>query len=139
MADQPASSGKKRRVKNPETFRERASKASNDSEISKNAGRKSVAGRIARAIAWPFKKAASAIWNFRPLKFLHKPLRLIGKVIFPVYFRQSLKELKLVSWPTWRESRRLTSAVLVFAIVFGALIAGVDYGLDKLFRNILLK
>jgi preprotein translocase subunit SecE len=32
----------------------------------------------------------------------------------------------------------LTFAVLVFAIVFGAVIAGVDWVLDKIFRHLLL-
>jgi preprotein translocase SecE subunit len=50
-----------------------------------------------------------------------------------------LQELRLVTWPNWKQSRQLTFAVLVFAVIFGAAIAVVDYGLDKVFRNILLK
>jgi preprotein translocase SecE subunit len=44
-----------------------------------------------------------------------------------------------VTWPTWRESRRLTGAVILFSVIFGGLIAIVDYGLDKLFKQLLLK
>jgi preprotein translocase SecE subunit len=66
-------------------------------------------------------------------------LRLLGKVLFPAYLRNSWQELRLVTWPNWKQSRQLTSAVLIFAIIFGAVIALVDYGLDKVFRSILLK
>ena len=72
-------------------------------------------------------------------KFIGKVLSLIGKVLLPVYVRNSWKELKLVTWPSLKLSRQLTFAVLMFAVVFGAAIAGVDWGLDKLFRQVLLK
>ena len=68
-----------------------------------------------------------------------KPIHWIGLVIVPRYFRNSAKELKMVTWPNRRETRRLTTAVLIFAIIFGVLIAIVDYGLDKIFKRILLK
>jgi preprotein translocase SecE subunit len=138
VADQPPKATKKRRVKNPETFRERAVKAATENEAPKRS-LKQAGGKVATPIARPVSRAASKLWNFKPLKLLHKPLRLIGRIVFPVYFRQSFRELRLVKWPDWLESRRLTIAVLIFAIIFGALIAGVDYGLDKAFRSILLK
>ncbi|MBL8121365.1 preprotein translocase subunit SecE [Candidatus Saccharibacteria bacterium] len=55
------------------------------------------------------------------------------------YMRDSWRELRGVTWPTFREGRRLTTAVIIFSIVFGLLIAGIDFGLDKAFRQILLK
>jgi preprotein translocase SecE subunit len=124
MADnKPAKAKTKRLVKDPETFRERALKASEDSgKPARSAGIKQAGGKIAS-----------------PVAFLFKPLRAIGRVIFPAYFRNSWQELRLVTWPTWKQSRQLTFAVLVFAVIFGAIIALVDYGLDKVFRNILLK
>ena len=57
----------------------------------------------------------------------------------PRYFRESFKELKLVTWPNRKETTQLTLAVFTFAIIFGILVAVVDYGLDILFRNIILK
>jgi preprotein translocase SecE subunit len=66
---------------------------------------------------------------------LAKPLRYI----IPPYFRNSWRELKLVTWPNRRETFRLTGAVIAFSIVFGGVVAAVDYGLDKLFREVLLK
>lgn len=120
---------KKRRVKNPETFRERALKAGDaETQAKRPAAVKRASGKVTRPVAVPFR------WLGRS-----KVIRLIGKVIFPAYFRKSWHELKLVTWPSWKQSRQLTFAVLIFAIAFGALIAGVDYGLDKVFKNLLLK
>jgi preprotein translocase SecE subunit len=130
MADtQPVKPKAKRQVKNPETFRERAVKASeSDNKPERISKVKTSGGKLLRPAAAPFKKAAR-----------FKPLRIIGKIIFPAYFRNSWQELRKVTWPNWKQSRQLTTAVLIFAIIFGAIIALVDYGLDKVFRDILLK
>ena len=66
-------------------------------------------------------------------------MRIIGAILLPRYFRNSWKELRQVTWPNGRESRRLTIAVVLFATVFGLVIALVDYGLDKVFKQVLLK
>jgi preprotein translocase subunit SecE len=132
VPDQPAKKTK-RQVKNPETFRERALKAAEVSDKPKRSDRLKQAGSKATSPAFtPVANASRSI-------FALKPFRLVGKVLFPVYLRRSWRELRLVTWPNWRESRRLTFAVLIFAVVFGAVIAVVDYGLDKIFRHILLK
>lgn len=139
MADEPGKKAK-RRVKNPETFRERAVKASALSEQPPKRGLlRRVLGAILGPIVRPLGRAIRAFFGLPVFGVLHRPLRLIGKVVFPPYLRNSWRELQLVAWPSWRESRRLTFAVLVFAVIFGAAIAGVDYGLDKLFRHVLLK
>ncbi|MBI2592482.1 preprotein translocase subunit SecE [Candidatus Saccharibacteria bacterium] len=59
--------------------------------------------------------------------------------LMPTYFINSWREVKQVSWPNRRETWRLTLAVFVFAIVFGALIAGVDWVLDQGFKKVILK
>lgn len=79
------------------------------------------------------------VWRSKPVRIIRTPFRWLGKILVPTYFRQSWRELKLVTWPSWKQSWQLTYAVLIFAVVFGAIIAAVDYGLDKVFRNILLK
>ena len=71
--------------------------------------------------------------------FLLPPLRFLGRVIGLRYIRDSARELRGVTWPSFRDSRRLTGAVILFSVVFGLFIAVVDYGLDKLFRQILIK
>ena len=130
----------KRIVKNPETFRERAIKATEAGDQPSRFKRvRQTIGKLLRAIFRPFKAILVAIFSLAIFKVFRRPLRLIGRILLPKYFRESWRELKQVTWPTWQQSRQLTSAVLVFAIVFGAVIAVVDFGLDKLFRNILLK
>ncbi|HEX4774920.1 MAG TPA: preprotein translocase subunit SecE [Candidatus Saccharimonadales bacterium] len=133
MADKPK---QKRLVRNPDTFRERAVKAG---EAEAKVGRRGRLKQLLGSIFGPVGKGFRAIARWKPLAPLLKVLRFIGKIIFPSYFRNSWRELKLVTWPNWKQSRQLTFAVLVFAIVFGAAIAVVDFGLDKLFKNILLK
>lgn len=125
-----------RKVKNPETFRERAVKAS---EQSLQPSRRSRFGSAAARPARPVVGAARKVGNNKAAQIVAKPFRLLGRVLFPKYFRNSYRELRQVKWPDSRESRQLTFAVLAFAIVFGVLVAVVDFGLDKLFRGVLLK
>ena len=70
-----------------------------------------------------------------PFRFLKRILRWL----VPRYFVNSWRELRLVVWPNRRETWRLTLAVFIFAVVFGALVAGVDKGLDELFKKVILK
>lgn len=67
-------------------------------------------------------------------RFLNKK-----RSIIPKYFKESWRELKLVNWPNRKETAKLTFAVIVFAFVFGLMITIVDFGLDKLFRELLLR
>lgn len=71
--------------------------------------------------------------------FKLRVIRFIGRFLGLKYLRDSWLELRSVTWPTIRESLRLTSAVIIFSIVFGLFIMVIDYGLDKLFKQFLLK
>lgn len=71
----------------------------------------------------------------RPLRPVVRPLRWL----VPIYFVNSWHELRHVSWPNRRETWRLTIAVFIFAIVFGSLVAGVDWILDQVFKKVILK
>ena len=89
-------------------------------------------------------KPLAFLWGFvkpllRPLAPVGRLLRKVGGWLVPSYFINSWRELKKVTWPNRKETWRLTAAVFVFAIVFGALIAVVDYGLDKIFKELVLK
>lgn len=95
---------------------------------------------IGRGLAWlshrpPLKQIGHGLRWFARLRVV----RFISKVLGLSYIRHSWQELRDVTWPTRREGRRLTTAVVLFAIVFAGVIAIVDYGLDKLFRQVLLK
>jgi hypothetical protein len=48
------------------------------------------------------------------------------------------KELRQVTWPGRKETRQLTLAVFVFATVFGLMVTLTDYGLDKVFKKVIL-
>lgn len=95
---------------------------------------------IGKGLGWiahnpPLKQIGHGIaWFFRL-----RGMRLLGRIIGFSYIRNSWRELQDVTWPNRREGRRLTTAVIIFSIIFGALIAIVDFGLDKLFKQVFLK
>lgn len=128
MAEESGKS-KRRVIKKNESVREQAEKAA---ENSKQPRRLQTTKRHASA---PFRATGRGLGKLG--KF--KPFRIIGLILVPPYFRNSWKELRQVTWPSRRDSRRLTFAVIVFAIVFGCLVALLDYILDKVFKEVLLK
>lgn len=141
MADTPK---KKRQLKKTETVRQRAERVSNE-PTSKKRRLKSTAGKAVT----PFKAVGRALARiFRPFAFLLKPFktkparkigRFLASVLLLRFIRDSWKELRLVKWPTARETVRLTMAVFIFSILFGILIAITDYGLDKIFRKVFIE
>src|SRR5581483_6968072 len=124
----PETKPSKRRVKNPDSFREKALKAKAEEQQTNRS-----------KLALVLKNALKPVVTVIRLFFKLKLVRLITKIIFPKYFRKSFTELKLVTWPTLKQSRQLTFAVIIFAVLFGASVALLDLGLDKIFRSILLK
>jgi len=42
------------------------------------------------------------------------------------FFRETVGELRKVSWPTWPEARQLTGLVLLVMVVMGALLGATD-------------
>lgn len=76
---------------------------------------------------------ATAKRALRPLGFLR-----FLRFIMPPYFRNSWRELKQVTWPSRKETWQLTLAVFLFATIFGLVVAVTDFGLDKVFKRILL-
>ncbi len=132
---------KVRRVKNPETFREKALKASEAEQ--KPSKSSHVSSKLISWIFVPIKKILIVIGHTKPVqiiwKIIRKPVRVIGLIVLPRYIRNSWIELKQVTWPDWKTSRKLTSAVIIFALIFGITVAIVDFLLDKLFKNVLLK
>ena len=127
MAEETAKS--KRRIKKTETVREKAVKLA---ESEKKPRRLQGTKRHARA---PFRLLAK-LGRFLG-KF--KVFRIIGLILVPPYFRNSFKELRQVTWTKPKESFRLTFAVFAFAAVFGCVVALLDFGLDKVFKEVLLK
>jgi preprotein translocase SecE subunit len=133
---------KKRVLKRVETVRERASKTTKSSQPQRL--------RQARiVIAKPLKRVNSAIARLlRPFGFMLKPfktrpMRIIGRVLARIlllsYFRESWNELRQVKWPSRKQTWQLTLAVFTFALFFGVIIAVTDFGLDKLFKALILE
>lgn len=120
---------KRRLVKKAETVREKVEKAT---ESDRQPRRLQATRRQASA---PFRFVGRGLRRLN--KF--KPFRIIGLILVPPYFRNSWRELRRVTWPGFRLSLRLTFAVTVFAIIFGCVIAGLDWVLDKLFKEVILK
>ncbi len=78
-------------------------------------------------LLWPFKQ--------EPVK---KVLRFFGKILFINYIIASFKEVQQVTWPNRKETIKLTTAVILFAIVFAAIVAGADWVIDKTLREIII-
>ena len=120
MPDKQPAKNKRRVVKDPETFRERALRASAaaDDKSARTGRLKDSVNAATKPVAGPARQKASNFLNRKPMRPVRKVLSVIGKVIFPTYFRDSWRELRLVTWPNWEQSRQLTFAVLVFANMY---------------------
>ena len=126
----------KRRIIKAETVREKAAKA----EAPKKPRRVS---QVASSASGGIKKASTVgRREFHPIKLPdNKVGRFLGKSrrFVPKFFREAWAELKLVTWPNRKETIKMTTAVIMFAIIFGGIVALTDYGLEKFFRQVLLK
>lgn len=129
MAENEGKQRKPRIRKTAPTVRQKIEEAQHKSE--EQARPKAVA-KINR-LTLPAGKATKRISPvFRPL------IKLV-KWLTPRYLANSWVEMRQVQWPARKETWRLTLAVFIFAIVFGALVAGVDKGLDEVFKKLVLK
>lgn len=52
---------------------------------------------------------------------------------FQQYIKDVIQEMKKVTWPSQDELKGSTMVVIVFAIIMGCFVAGVDLGLSMLF------
>lgn len=126
---------KKPRIRKVETVRERQAKSAAKAGKTK----KRPVRAAARVAAKPFNRPARAV--AKPARVVARPFRwparILGRILVPRYVRNSFKELRQVTWPTRRETWKLTFAVMIFALAFGTAVALTDYGLDKIIRRII--
>jgi preprotein translocase SecE subunit len=133
---------KRRVVKKSETVREKREKAS-DAPVKRRRVRHAV-GKANTPVKAVGRGVAKAARPLNPLlaPFRLRPVRFIGRILYKIlligYFVNSWRELRQVSWPNRRETTKLTIAVFVFAITFSLLVAVLDYGLDKVFKQLLV-
>lgn len=126
----------KRSIRPPQSMRERTLDASTTKKKTRRVK------QTASAIAKPIKAAHE---YGKKMYFLPMPDNKLGRFFnkrryfIPKYFREAWTELKDVKWPNRKDTTKLTLAVFMFAIIFGILVAVTDYGLDKVFKKVLLK
>lgn len=131
-----AEAKKKRVIRKPETVREKATKKTDATPKPRRLHK--AAGAVKRPIG-----AARTIGRkeYHPIKL---PDNKVGRFLTssrrftPRFFRDAWAELKQVTWPDRKETAKLTVAVFIFAITLSLLIGVVDFGLDKLFRELLI-
>lgn len=137
MADSKSSKNTKRRLRAPApTVREQAKKAQEQAEKPEGKQR-----RLRKAAASKASKPAGKIarlFDHQPFKAIKVIFAFIGRILVPKFIRNAFGELKLVTWPDRKKTRDLTFAVIMFAIAFGILVTIIDYGLDKLFKALIL-
>jgi preprotein translocase SecE subunit len=122
---------KKRIVKKAETVRDKTERSSQPKPAKKSGVVRLTLGYIGAPFTWLGRKLAKV--------GRLKPFKILGKILWPTYFRNSWKELRQVTWPTRRETWQLTLAVIIFSVIFGVIIAVVDFGLDKAFKQLIIK
>jgi preprotein translocase SecE subunit len=118
-------------AKSKESVRQRSS-ASGKNKPSRARRLKSKAGSPLRKF---FRRSGD---NSKPKGKIAKILSFPAKLI-PKYFKESWAEIKLVEWPNRRQTVNLTFAVLIFSVVFSVIVAGLDYGFDKFFKQLILR
>jgi preprotein translocase SecE subunit len=137
---QPDKDNQKPRVrKSAPTVRERMEAARAKEEADSSEKRLRIKPLATKAKS-PFNKLH--LRDRKATRAIARPLKPVAKVLSflaPRYLINSWKEVRQVQWPNRRETWRLTLAVGIFAVVFGALVAGVDKGLDELFKKVILK
>lgn len=113
-------------------------------EAAKKRAKQAKPRRLKQTASGAAKPVKSAVKFGKKEYYIPLPDNKVGRFLnkkrsfIPKYFKESWAELRQVEWPDAKTTFKLTIAVFVFAIAFGLVIAVVDYGLDKLFRKIIL-
>src|SRR5688572_20717739 len=74
---------------------------------------------------------STGAWKFLRRTILRSPFR--------GYFVGSWQELKQVSWPDRRTAWKLTFTVVLFSVLFAVLTSSLDYGFERLAKQIFLR
>jgi preprotein translocase SecE subunit len=126
---------KKRALKKPETLRERTERTASIEPKTR---------RLRQAASGLRRPVGAARRVGKKEYYLPLPDNRIGRFlnkrrsVTPRFLKEAWAELRQVEWPNARTTMRLTLAVFIFSLVFGAVITIVDYGLDKIFRKVFL-
>ncbi len=132
--EQPKPKRRIRAAQNGETVRERSEKMQKR-QLKADSSEPGNIRLFFRGFLWPLAALGRQIGKLNRFKLF----RIIGYIFVPPYIRGSWRELRQVTWPSRRQAWSLTYAVIIFSIVFGVLVFAVDLGLDKLFKEIIIK
>lgn len=130
-----AEAKKKRILKKTETVRERSTK-----EVSRPKQR-----RLSRAGSQVKRPLAKLVHIGRKEYYLPLPQNKVGtflnkrRSLTPRFLKDSWSELRQVAWPDRRSTINLTIAVFLFAFFFGLVVAVTDFGLDKVFKELIIE
>ncbi len=126
---------KVRTLRKVETVRQRADKSTPKPKTRRL--------RAAKArISKPFKVVATI---GKKEYYLPMPANKFGnflnkrRSLMPSYFIDSFKELRQVVWPNRKTTVQLSAAVFMFAIFFSLIVTLTDYGLEKVFKQLIIK
>ncbi len=120
--------------KKPTSMRESAAKSRANAEKPKRVRKAAdIAKRPVDSVNTALKKEYHLIQPKDGGNFFTKSRKLT-----PGYFRSAWSELRQVTWPGRKETWRLVFAVFMFALVMGISVAVLDYGLEKLLREVIL-
>ncbi len=120
-----------------ESVRERAEKVSARSSLEPRRR------RVASAAAKPVRGAHRVLKRqFHPIKL---PNNKVGRHLtksrswVPGFLGGAWQELKKVTWLKPKQALSLSFAVVLFSTVIAGFVRALDYGLEKLFREVFLK
>ena len=122
----------RKRLVKPESMREKSAKAVSRSEKPRRL--KSTASAVRKPFTAARRIAKKEYYVVTPREAGFKGFLTKKRRWTPGYFLAAFRELRLVTWPGRKEAWKLVISVFLFSIVFGSVIAIVDYGLDKLFK-----
>ena len=131
----PKAESSSKSAKGKQTVRERTQTGNAPSRRKRiRSGAGKVGGKVKNVAAFGQREYHMPLPDNKAGRILKKRVPLI-----PRFIRNSWAELRQVKWPNRRETRRLTIAVLIFSVIFGISVSLLDAGLDKLFKEVIIK
>ena len=92
--------------------------------------------KVGTTIGNGLKKVTAPVRNTTVRKFLR---RTVLRSPFRGYFISSFRELKKVEWPKRKTAWKLTFTVILFSAIFALITTGLDFGFERVAREIFLK
>lgn len=136
MAEDKLSDSKKPKkdlkpAKKKQTVRERSSAGTPEKpqRIRKTASKAKAPLKRAKAVG--AKEYHLPLPDNKAGKVLKKRVRIL-----PKFFYDALAEVRLVVWPSRKDTLRLTMAVFIFSVIFASFIGGLDYILNIIFKKL---